>query len=102
MRPSKLTAADRIAIEDWPAAITISQIADNASQEFANWLQDRRNSRQVPHRMEAVGYVPVRNTGQSDGRWKVAKKNVVIYARKQLQLCDRIAAASKISTVGRS
>ena len=89
-------------VAEWPAAITISQIADNASQEFANWLQDRRNSRQVPHRMEAVGYVPVRNTGQSDGRWKVAKKNVVIYARKQLQLCDRIAAASKISTVGRS
>jgi hypothetical protein len=43
-------------------ALTIADIISYATNEsFAEWLRDRRNSRQIPHRLEAAGYVRVRN-----------------------------------------
>jgi hypothetical protein len=51
--------------------ITISDLLGQAF-ESANWLQDRKNSRSVPHRFEACGYVAVRNEGAKTGCGKSA------------------------------
>ena len=79
-----------------PGALTVEDLHLYASDDFRAWLKDRRNSRQIPHRLEAVGYVPVRNEYQTDGRWKVCGKNVVVYAKRQLTLRDRIAHAKAL------
>lgn len=80
-----------------PRAVTVSQIAGQADREFADWLQDRRNARQVPHRFEEVGYVSVRNpAATSDGRWKVGGRRQVIYAHHELTRRDQIAAAQAL------
>jgi hypothetical protein len=47
--------------------------------------------------LESGGYVSVRNEGTKDGRWKVNGKNVAIYAKRELSIRDRIAAATDIA-----
>jgi hypothetical protein len=78
-----------------PATVTLNELANKASQQFSEWLLDRKNSRRIPHRLEACGYVAVRNPARTDGLWKVNHKSQVIYARATLPLRDRIAAAMK-------
>lgn len=86
-----------------PAAVTLKMIADEAGNDitftaFAEWLSDRKNKRQIPHRLESAGYVAVRNpTSPSDGRWKIDGRRCVIYARATLTESERIAAAGKLS-----
>jgi hypothetical protein len=77
-----------------PAAVTLEQIAARAAGSLPGWLTDRKNARQVPHRMEAAGYVAAPNPAdKTDGRWKVRKKRQMIYARRELSPRDRHAAA---------
>jgi len=65
-----------------------------APEELAGWLRDRKNSRQIPHRLETAGYVKVRNPGdKGDGRWNVEGKRQVIYGKKALLPADRLRAA---------
>jgi hypothetical protein len=63
--------------------------------DFKEWLRNRGNARKLPHRLEAVGYVPVRNRDQADGRWKVDGRNVVLYGRASLTHRDRLAAVGR-------
>lgn len=80
-----------------PDAVTKEQLIAEASvdwSEIAEWLRDRRNARQVPHRMAACGYVPVRNEGNKrDGLWKVAGSWAAIYVKKQFTLADQLRVA---------
>src|SRR5256885_5563179 len=46
-------------------------------------LRERRNRRQIPHRLEAVGYVPVRNPDAKDGLWKVGGRRMVVYRSEE-------------------
>jgi hypothetical protein len=78
-----------------PAATTLEEISNFAVADLCMWLRDRRNSRQIPHRMETVGYVAVRNPAdKSDGRWKVGNKRQVVYAKAELPVADRFRAAA--------
>ncbi len=95
--PEDAELSDILEKRFWPKAITLGEITSHADEELADWLKDRRNSRQIPHRLEAVGYVRVRNTGQTDGRWKINGKNQVIYTKKALSVRDRIAAATELA-----
>jgi hypothetical protein len=72
-------------------------IAERASTEFAAWLRDRRNSRQIPYRLESVGYVAVRNPAARDGLWRVDGRRMVVYARQELSLRDRLKAAQGLA-----
>ena len=76
--------------------LTLSQIIIHADGDFAKWLRDRANARRVPHRLEACGYVAVRNDGAKDGLWKALGKRQVIYAKAELALRDRIGAARRV------
>jgi hypothetical protein len=85
-----------------PNATTLDVIANCAAADLCMWLRDRKNSRQIPHRMETVGYVAVRNPAdKSDGRWKVGSKRQVVYARAELSAADRFRAATAF-VAGRS
>lgn len=79
-----------------PEAVTLSDIAEVAGGAFAEWLKDRRNARQIPHRMEAVEYVAVRNDAATDGKWKIRGKRQVVYAKRSLSVRDRMDAAARL------
>jgi hypothetical protein len=60
------------------------------------WLDDRKNARAIPHRLEKCDYCPVRNDATSDGRWKAGGKNVTVYGRIALSVRDRLNAAREV------
>jgi hypothetical protein len=76
-----------------PTTVTVQQLINRAPRAFADWLTDRKNSRQIPDRFEDCGYVAVRNPAATDGLWKVDGKRQVIYGLASLSLRDRLAAA---------
>jgi hypothetical protein len=81
-----------------PPAVTLIQLRNNTkSAEFAEWLSDRKNSRKIPHRMEACCYEPWRNDGAKDGMWKIGGKRQVIYVRRELTEQARHMAVQELS-----
>ena len=94
--PEDAELADTIDMIGAPAALTLGQIAGRAAGGFAEWLRDRKNARRIPHRLEACGYVAVRNDGAKDGLWKIDGRRQVIYAKAELSLRDRVRAAQNI------
>lgn len=83
-----------------PKAVTLGMIADAAESSFADWLRDRKNARRVPHKVEKCGYRSVRNPNSKEGRWKVNKKDCVIYSRGDLSIREQIEAAEKLAGEG--
>lgn len=94
--PEDAELADVIDRLGLPEALTLQTLSDNSPGDFACWLQDRRNSRRIPHRLEACGYAGVRNRGRADGLWIVNGKRQVIYARHDLCERDRLQAAQRL------
>lgn len=91
--PEDAELADALDRLDNPPAVTLADLAAPPTPAaFGEWLRDRRNARQIPHRLEAAGYVPVRNDAAKDGLWKTADRRQVVYARQDLSLRDRLAA----------
>ena len=82
----------------WPDAVTIAGLMASTScaPSFSAFLSDRRNSRKIPHRLEAVGYVSVKNPHTESGLWKVEGKRQAIYAKKGMPVRERIAAAEAL------
>jgi RepB DNA-primase N-terminal domain/Family of unknown function (DUF5906)/Primase C terminal 2 (PriCT-2) len=77
-----------------PDVVTVDMIREKAaSHEFLDWIDDRRNARQIHHRMGECGYVVVRNTGRQDGCWKIKDKRQTVYAKAELSIHDRHKAA---------
>lgn len=80
-----------------PATVTVGDLCTYASDTFRQWLQDRRNSRQIPHRMESAGYTAVRNDADKrDGQWKVGGRRQTVYARRDLSIRDRLVAVTAL------
>lgn len=98
--PEDAELADVMDLLRFPNAITLTTLAHHARDAFREWLQDRRNRRQIPHRLEAAGYVPIRNDAATDGLWKVGSRRQAIYVRKELSIRDRIESATKIAREG--
>lgn len=96
--PEDAELADALDGITWPDATTISHISGSltCANSFAEYLRDRKNSRKIPHRLEAAGYVAVRNDAAKDGLWKVGGKRQVIYAKKDMSTRDRIVAADRL------
>jgi hypothetical protein len=80
-----------------PDVLTLSQIIAHADAEFVLFLKDRKNAKRVSYRLEACGYVAVRNKDSKDGRWKVGGRNQTIYGKATLSIRDRIAAATDLA-----
>jgi hypothetical protein len=98
--------SEALNILEKPVAVTVAQIAAaSPSNSFALWLEDRRNSRHIPHRLETCGYVAVRNPDGSHNRWRYRVRKpdgtsqqfeTPIYARKELTLPQQIGAAKAL------
>jgi hypothetical protein len=76
--------------------VTIAQVLGALSTEQYEWWSDRKNRRGIPHKFEACGYTPVRNTVAKDGLWVVRGKRQVVYGRMDVAPADRIKAAEKL------
>jgi hypothetical protein len=88
------------ATKEWPPVITLEKLANNARHPFNEWLRDRKNARSIPHRLEACGYVAVRNDAAKDGRWAVGGRRQVIYAATGLPQSERIRLAGNYADAG--
>ena len=83
-----------------PDAVTLEMLTRYAKLHFIDlydWLTERRNRRQIPHKLESVGYEPIRNDAARDGLWKIDGRRAVVYARRTLTARDRIRAAQELS-----
>ena len=79
-----------------PDAVTLAQIKRAASDDFEQWLTERKNWPSLPHRMERCGYVPFRNDGADDGLWKFDGKRQVIYVKTTLSSSERELATRSL------
>jgi hypothetical protein len=89
-----------------PRAVTLDNIKAAAREardgyedknDIANWLEDRRNARAIPHRLERCGYVAVRNdVDKAKGLWLISGRRQTIYALASLSGTERIRAASEL------
>jgi hypothetical protein len=80
-------------------AFTLIQLKNvTTDTSLAEWLDDRRNRRTVPYRLEKCGYVPVRNTTAKDGLWVIAGKRQAIYVDAKLVLREQLRAANNLTT----
>jgi hypothetical protein len=82
-----------------PDAVTLNQIRDVADGTFREWLDDRKNRRSIPHRLERAKYVQVLHPTADQGLWTINRKRQAIYARTELTAKERLDAAWKL--VGR-
>jgi len=94
--PEDAELADVFDKMDNPDAVTLAQIKNAAVGGFLDWLQDHKNRRAIPHRMESCGYVPVRNDAAKDGLWKINNARQAIYAKGELSFQDQLKAASSL------
>ena len=80
-----------------PEAITVEMLKEATNDsELQEWLKSRHNRKAIAHQLEECGYVRVRNPGDKQGMWKIHGKKMVIYARINLSVKDRIAAAQRL------
>jgi len=82
-----------------PDAVTVNQIKKASGTDhldIASWLSDRKNRRSIPHRLDAAGYVPVRNDAAASGLWVIAGERQVVYAKKSLLPRDRLKAVTAL------
>jgi hypothetical protein len=79
-----------------PNGVTIGRLQSAAAGDFAFWLGDRKNRRNIPHRLESCGYVPVRNPDAKDGLWKIGGARQVAYAKETLAHSEQIKAVREL------
>lgn len=98
--PEDAEMADLLERLQHPQAVTVEELSTVAQGTFKDWLEERRNRRKIPHRLESAGYVKVLNPDQHTGRWKIDGKNTTVYARRDLSVQERIAAADRLRLGG--
>jgi hypothetical protein len=98
--PEESELADVLDFISSPDAVTIDQLihaSASAGLHDANeFLCERKNRRAIPHRMDGCGYVPVRNTSDQQGLWKICGRKTAVYAQKALAIRDQIIAARRL------
>jgi len=67
-----------------PPAVTLDQIKTLSPPEIVAWMNEPKNHRAIPHRLEGCGYVTCRNKDAKDGYWRVKGKRRMIYVQREL------------------
>lgn len=96
--PEETELADILESLSNPQVLTLDALVRQAEirhPSFYEWLTERRNRRQIPHRLESAGYEPVRNSAAKDGLWKISGKRQVVYAQTTMSIRDRIEAVNR-------
>jgi hypothetical protein len=88
-------AIDKLASKDAFTLILLRNSTTDTS--LVEWLDDRKNRRALPYRLEKSGYVPVRNDAAKDGLWVIHGKRQAIYAKASLPLREQLQAASRLT-----
>jgi hypothetical protein len=91
--PEDAELADALDLLGNPAAVTLAQVVSRASDGFAQWLNERKNRRIVPHRFEACRYTPIRNPDANDALWVIGGRRMVVYVKDSLTFHQQLAAA---------
>ncbi|WP_318012387.1 hypothetical protein [Mesorhizobium sp. CA16] len=79
-----------------PDAITLDDVKRSAtSDHFGAWLEDPKNRRQIPKRLEKAGYLRVPNPDAEDSKWKINGRRQPIYGHKNLAARERIDAVRR-------
>ena len=80
-------------------AITLGDLIDGAEfiglQSLAEELRDRKARRTIPHRLDRMGYMAVRNPNARDGLWVVADRRQAIYAKSGASVAEQMRAAQQ-------
>jgi hypothetical protein len=91
---------DIIEALETPDAVTLTAVITKAQYlsmtGLADELSERKNRRAIPHRLERIGYVAVRNPDADDGLFKIVGRRQVVYARKTLNLAAQVQAARSV------
>jgi hypothetical protein len=95
--PVDAELADVLDELDNPAAVTLEQVITKAKRKFADWLEDPKNQRAIPHRFEKCGYVSVRKPDRKDNLWRINKKRHVVYVLSDLSYRDQLEAAENLA-----
>ena len=79
-----------------PDAFILPRLIASSPDGLREWLRDRNNRRRIGHRLDACGYVSVRND-VNKGLWVVTGSRQVIYAKKQLPDRERKLVAQALA-----
>lgn len=99
--PEESELADILEAIGNPEALTVGMLVQQAKlghPEFADWLTDRKNRKHVAYRLEDAGYESVRNQDAKDGLWKVDGRRVVVYARHEMTMNQRLRAVRGLTS----
>jgi hypothetical protein len=95
--PEESEMADTLDRLGNPPATTLAEIAAAASMtDLYHWINELKNRRVIPHRLEKCGYVRVGNSTTKDHLWVVDGKRQVIYVQADLPRADQIKAAEAL------
>ena len=87
---------DPFGMGEWPHVVTVEDLVRGAQavdHRFAEWISDRKNRRNITHRLEKCSYSPLRNPDDKhDGQWKINGRRVTVYARSNVAIADRFKA----------
>ena len=83
-----------------PEAVTLEHIINHADLKFSQWLDDLKNRRAIPYRLEKVKYVPVRNPDAESGLWRIGGVRQAVYAKKTLTTSEQIKAVERLQEEG--
>ncbi|AJC80943.1 hypothetical protein IE4803_CH03787 [Rhizobium etli bv. phaseoli str. IE4803] len=79
-----------------PVVFSTDNLIDNASAVLAAWIRDPKNRRQVPKRLEKVGYVRVQNPDADDHLWKIGGRRQAVYGARSVSEQTRINEARQM------
>lgn len=84
-----------------PPVVTVDQLTKAAYElklsGLYDDLRDRKNRRAIPHKLERVGYVAVRNPDAGDGAFKVCGMRRTVYAQRALPVSEQVRAARRVT-----
>jgi len=93
--PEVAELGDVLAAMGNPAIVTLDLLRNNTGvhRDLHEWLNDRKNRRAVPHRMEAAGYIQADNPGRADNLWVVNGIRQALYGQVGISAQERTLAA---------
>lgn len=83
---------DLIAAAGSPMVLTLDDLIEKADHRMAEEMRSPGKRRALQHRLGRAGYLPVRNPGTTDGRWKIGGKNCAVYGQQGGTFAQQCAA----------
>jgi hypothetical protein len=79
-----------------PTVFSTDRLVLHASPALEAWLRDPKNRRQIPKRLERVGYMRVQNPDTDSRLWKINGRRQAVYGLRTLSERSRIEAAREL------